>query len=150
MQVSRASPEHLEKLAILFDQYRVFYGQPSDVDSARAFLRARLDRHESVIFIALDADAAAGFTQLYPSFSSVAMAPVWILNDLFVAPGFRRRGVAKLLMDAAARHAAQTGAIRVELETQAENRPAQALYEQLGYTTESGFRHYALAIPTAK
>jgi ribosomal protein S18 acetylase RimI-like enzyme len=47
-------------------------------------------------------------------------------------------------MNAAAQHARQTGAIRVELETQADNAAAQALYAGLGYAETTGFRRYAL------
>jgi GNAT superfamily N-acetyltransferase len=144
MQIERATTDHLDQLAPLFDQYRIFYAQPADLAAARDYLRARLERGESVVFLALDAGIAAGFTQLYPGFSSVALAPVWTLNDLFVAQGHRRRGVARELMNAAAQHARQTGAIRVELETQADNAVAQTLYAELGYAESTGFRHYAL------
>jgi len=146
MQIERATTDHLDQLAPLFDQYRMFYEQPTDLTAARAFLRARLEGSESVIFLALDAGDPAGFTQLYPTFSSVSMARVWTLNDLFVTQACRRRGVAGALMNAAAEHARETGAIRVELETQADNTAAQALYERLGYVESIGFRHYAFSL----
>ncbi|HET7930848.1 MAG TPA: GNAT family N-acetyltransferase, partial [Rhodanobacteraceae bacterium] len=103
---------------------------------------------ESEIFVCRDAatGAALGFTQLYPAFSSVAARRIWILNDLFVAPNARRRGVARELMQAARAFAAETGAIRLVLETAEDNHSAQGLYEALGYLRESGTRHYALAL----
>jgi GNAT superfamily N-acetyltransferase len=58
-----------------------------------------------VILTATDKGSMVGFAQLYPSFSSVLMKRIWILNDLFVEKDFRREGVAKLLMDAAERYA---------------------------------------------
>lgn len=146
LRVRRAALEDIAQLADLFDQYRVFYRRRSDRDGAQAFLRARLENGESVIFLATSGSAAAGFTQLYPSFSSVAMAPVWILNDLFVAPAYRRRGVARSLLDAAAQHAEATGAIHIELETQEDNHAAQQLYAAQGYARSVGFWRYVLPL----
>ena len=125
MNIFVAGFEHLEVLAALFDEYRVFYQQPSDLEGAREFLRNRLIHRDSVIFLATtDGEAAiqgVGFTQLYPSFSSVSMKPIWILNDLYVHPTFRRQNVARELMNRAQTYALQSGAIRLELETAANN-----------------------------
>lgn len=146
--IVRATLDDCDALAKLFDAYRVFYEQASNPTLARDFVDARLRRNESVIFLACDATREAlGFTQLYPTFSSVAARRVWILNDLFVAPAARQRGVARALMEAARLHAIETGALRLELETANDNHAAQALYESLGYVrSDGGCRHYALAI----
>ncbi|HEX6017774.1 MAG TPA: GNAT family N-acetyltransferase, partial [Burkholderiaceae bacterium] len=92
-------------LAALLDLYRRFQGQPRDLQAARTFLRARFERGESIVFLARDAARAVGFAQLYPSFSSVALKRVLILNDLFVDPAARRRQVASELLRAAEAHA---------------------------------------------
>ena len=148
--VTQATLDDLDDLAILFDGYRVFYKRPSDVAAAREFLRERLSLRESVIFVARDASGdALGFTQLYPSFSSVSARRLWILNDLFVAQSARGRGVARALMDRAKRHALQTGAIRLVLQTAHDNAPAQALYESLGYVRSDGMYEYSLELKTA-
>ena len=145
---SRASLEDLDSLTPLFDAYRMFYRQEPDRAIASAFLRERLLHAESVIFLARDGERgdALGFTQLYPSFSSVSARRIWILNDLFVAPEARQRGVARILMACARRFASETGALRLVLETAEDNHPAQTLYESLGYACESGTRHYALTL----
>lgn len=145
---ARADVHDLDALAPLFDAYRVFYRQASSLTAARAFLDARLHRGESVIFVARDpaSDAALGFTQLYPSFSSVSAQRIWILNDLFVAPAARKRGVARALMERARTFAAGDGAIRLVLETSGNNHAAQALYESLGYVRDAGTRHYSLEL----
>lgn len=144
----RATLDDLAALALLFDAYRVFYGRASNPALARAFLTERLQHGESTIFIAHDAasTAALGFTQLYPSFSSVSARRIWILNDLFVAPAARRRGVARALMACARTFATTDGAIRLVLETAADNHGAQALYESLGYAREGSTRHYSLEL----
>ena len=92
--ISRAGPADLDALALLFDAYRQFYCQSSDVPRARDWLRSRLRVGESVVLLARRGGAMLGFVQLYPMFSSVRTAKTWILNDLYVDAGARRRGVA--------------------------------------------------------
>lgn len=142
----RAELDDLDALVPLFDGYRRFYGQTSDPDGARAFLSERFKRGESVIFLAIVDGAAAGFTQLYPSFSSVSMKRLWVLNDLFVAPHARRAGVGRALLERARAWAVETRSKGLALSTQVTNTDAQQLYESCGWTRESEFLHYHLFI----
>ena len=96
--IRMATSDDLEGLTALFDGYRRFYGNLSDIEGARRFLAARLAASESVVFVAARAGVLVGFTQLYPSFSSGSMRRLWILNDLFVAPAARRNGIGGALM----------------------------------------------------
>ncbi|MGG6310412.1 GNAT family N-acetyltransferase [Paenibacillus macerans] len=146
--VQETGLEHLEVLAGLFNEYRVFYEQESDLEGARRFLADRLSRRESVAFLALDAASreAVGFTQLYPSFSSVSMRRIWILNDLYVREEYRKQGAAKLLLEAAKSHARQTNAKGLELSTAVANMTAQRLYERHGYAKDEDFYHYYLSL----
>jgi ribosomal protein S18 acetylase RimI-like enzyme len=140
LNVRRATIEDIDSLANLFDGYRMFYGQSSDLNAAGCFLAERLAERDSVLFLAEDtARSAAGFTQLYPSFSSVSMARTFILNDLFVAPACRKRGVAKRLLDAAAAHAKDASAIRLSLSTALDNNAAQSLYVSQGWELGQNF-----------
>jgi ribosomal protein S18 acetylase RimI-like enzyme len=148
MDLRRALPTDLPLLAPLFDAYRQFYRQPSDPGRAAAFLQERLQRDESVIFLALEGEECAGFVQLYPSFWSVAACRSWILNDLFVAARFRGRGVGRALLERARSHAESTGALGMSLATQRSNRTAQRLYESLGWVRDEEFLHYELELPS--
>ena len=136
----------LDGVAGLFDAYRQVYDQVGDLVAARNFLRARFEHGQSVILLAESHGQAVGFTQLYPSFSSVSMARVFQLNDLFVAPTARRLGVGVALLKAAADHARQMGAVRLSLTTNVQNLPAQALYESMGWTRDQKFYAYHLAL----
>ena len=136
----------LDAVAILFDGYRQFYGQASDEAAAKAFLQARFEHGQSVVLLAESKGQAVGFTQLYPSFSSVSMARVFVLNDLFVAPTARRLGVGEALVTAAADHARQLGAVRLSLTTDVQNLPAQALYESMGWARDQKYYAYHLAL----
>lgn len=142
LRVEKGRLDHLDILSTLFDQYRVFYEQESNLAEAKAFIEARIKAEESVIFIAYWKGEAAGFTQLYPFFTSVGMKRKWILNDLFVHPDFRRRGVALRLMLEAMDFAKQSGAASISLETARDNHQAQRLYEQLGWMKNEDFWVY--------
>ena len=140
--ITTAGEPDLEALVGLFDAYRMFYTQSPDPASARAFLTQRLSRRDSTIFIARRGDAEVGFTQLYPTFSSVKMARVWTLNDLYVDPSARRQQVGERLIERAVDFARGDGAIRLELATGVENYAAQALYAKLGWERVEDFLHY--------
>lgn len=150
MHIIRATPEHTDLVAPLFDAYRQFYKQKSDLAGARAFIGERLNKDQSVIFLALDGEAkwqqAVGFTQLYPSFSSSSMRRLWILNDLFVVPSARKQGVAEALMERARQLALETKADGLTLETATDNHTAQRLYEKLGYKKDVVYFRYNLVV----
>lgn len=147
VQIRQASGADLSLVAGLFDEYRQFYGQASDVPLAEAFLRDRLANHDSVVFLSVDPPTGGGlgFAQLYPS-SSIAARRIWILNDLFVARAARRTGVGRALLDAARDHAVATGAVHLVLETAATNHEAQSLYESYGFKRDDKFWVYELEL----
>lgn len=139
IDVRQAVLSDLDALTPLFDQYRQFQGQGADPDAARAFLRERFDHGESVIFLARDGTMPAGFAQLYPSFSSVALSRVYVLNDLYVHASCRRRGVAARLLSAVEGYAWSLGAARLTLNVARDNRSAQRLYEAQGWQQDDQF-----------
>lgn len=146
MEVFLADINHLETVSILFDKYRIFYNQTSDIEAAKYFLKERFQNNDSRIFLANDNGEIIGFTQLYPTFSSVSMKRVWILNDLYVKESHRQKGVARLLMNTAQEYAKASGAIRVILATHISNTNAQKLYKSQGYIKDEEFCHYALRL----
>lgn len=145
ISISRAGPADLDALAALFDAYRQFYGQPPDPALARQWLRERLRFGESTVLLAKRAGSTVGFVQLYPMFSSVRTAKTWILNDLYVDAGARRRGVARALLDAATAFAREDGAAGISLETSRDNAAARALYIAAGWR-EDATQWYSLAL----
>ncbi|MDQ8733610.1 GNAT family N-acetyltransferase [Paenibacillus sp. LHD-38] len=148
MEVIRATNNHIVELADLFNQYRIFYKQVSDLKGAAAFLSVRLEHQQSILFIAVNqaTGEAIGFTQLYPSFSSVSMKRSFILNDLFVLEKHRGQGAAQLLLDHAKSYAKANGAKGLELSTAMDNKQAQRLYERNGYERDEMYYHYYLTI----
>ena len=147
IEVRQATIADIDLLSPLFDGYRQFYGRPGDVALARAFLHERFQHNQSVIFMALQGSRAAlGFTQLYPSFSSVSAARTFILNDLFVVAEARRRQVGAMLLEAATNFGRRAGAVSLSLSTAMDNDSAQALYASKGWVRETRFCEYMLGL----
>ena len=139
---------HLNDVANLFNDYRIFYEQPSDINGAKSFIKDRLNNKDSIIFVASTekhGDKSVGFTQLYPTFSSVSMKRQYVLNDLFVTPDCRRDGVGKALIQHAQDEQDCKG---LALATAYDNVVAQSLYEQLGFIKDETFYHYSWTVPT--
>ena len=141
ISIEKATKQDIEDIVPLFDQYRIFYKQPSDKPAAEEFLQRRFDGGECTVFIARFDNIPVGFTLLYTSFSSVSMQPVFILNDLYVTADQRNNGIGKMLLDKAKEHCLQKNYKGLALETAIDN-PAQKLYEKLGWEKDSHCFHY--------
>lgn len=141
MKIIKAAVDHIALIAPLLDQYRIFYKQDSNLVAAKIFLEERFSKNESIIFLAFEQDESIGFIQLYTSFSSVSLKPVFILNDLFVAPNYRGKKVGELLLTRAKEYCKEKEYKGLALET-ATNNPAQQLYERLGWKRDTDCFHY--------
>ncbi|MBD3106991.1 GNAT family N-acetyltransferase [Bacillus sp. AGMB 02131] len=142
MQILQATLQHLQEVALLFDQYRQFYNQPRDLEAAAAFLSARIEKNESIIFFAKIDEQTAGFIQLYPTFSSVNMQKAFILNDLYVEECFRGHGVGKALIEKCYSVCEQEQARYITLQTAPDNEMAKRLYEKMGMEINREFISY--------
>lgn len=137
MKIVKSLPSEYNLVAGLFDQYRVFYKQPSNIELSIAFIKERLQNNQSVVFVALtkidNKETPVGFTQLYLSFSSIQVIKIWILNDLYVVPEYRKKGVGTLLIREAIDMSKKDKASIVKLETAKNNYTAKSLYEKIGF-----------------
>lgn len=149
-----ATDDDVDAVVDLFRQYLRFYDQEVPDAEARAYLTARRDAGDCVLLIAVlkpegtepddpAAEEVVGFTQSYPTWSSVSLSRSWVLNDLFVAPEARGTGAARALVRETCRRAKEAGAIRVSLATAWDNVAAQGLYESEGFVRDQHFHHYA-------
>ena len=136
MKISRAKLKDPKVLAELFDAYRIFYKQDSNISAAKRYLKQRIMQNDSIIYIAFENDDAVGFTQLYPMFSSVSMQSMYILNDLFVIPSHRNKGIGEALLDRAKHLCRSENNKGLGLQTAFDN-PAQNLYSRLGFEKET-------------
>lgn len=140
MTIIKAEIQHLNDLIPLFNGYRMFYKQKDDLKGAKAFLKERLEKHDTIIYIAYIEDKAVGFMHLFHSFTSISMCPLFILNDLFVAKEQRKKGIGLALLNKAKEKAKLEHYKFVVLQTETNN-PAQNLYESLGWKKDKDL-HY--------
>uniref|UniRef100_UPI00403F8B5F GNAT family N-acetyltransferase n=1 Tax=Paenibacillus sp. FSL H8-0079 TaxID=2921375 RepID=UPI00403F8B5F len=163
-RIRHAGLADLNEVVRLFNEYRMFYNQHADIEAACQYIKERMERDESVILVAetdVVSDQGAdesngrslsnsfictGFVQLYPSFSSVSMGSVWVLNDLYVHRDYRQQGIARKLLQAAKQLASERGVLRISLSTELTNKQAQALYESEGYAQDTKFMYYELNV----
>lgn len=141
--ITKVTISDLAELHGLVEKYRAFYKQPEN-DKTPNFLAERITSQEAVALMARIEGQAVGFTLLYPTFSTVSLSNIWLLNDLFVLETARGNGVATELMDVAESAARLAGATRVFLRTANDNLPAQALYESRNWVKDEVFRRYDL------
>lgn len=149
MRIVQATLEHLDLLTPLFVKYREFYGELPFPESSKKFLEKRLSRKESVIYLAFSDDddtRLMGFCQLYPSFSSLSLKRVWILNDIYVAEDARRQLVADRLLQTAKKMARETNAVRMRVSSSVDNEVAHKVYESIGFREDTEFKNYILPI----
>ncbi|QQE79132.1 GNAT family N-acetyltransferase [Alicyclobacillus sp. SO9] len=152
MEIRQAVLEDADQLAAIFNAYRSHFGGKSDVSASMEFLKDRMMSADSVIFYAYDERsdeqsairAVTGFAQLYPSFSSVTLENLWILNDLYVTETTRGQGVGRLLLHHVLHFAHERSSKGVILETTPENTRAQAFYKRNRFVRDKAhhFTHY--------
>lgn len=148
LSIRAATPADVKRLTPLFAAYRKFYKLAPRARDAAKFLAERIAASDAHVFIAeVGEQGTAGFALVYPTFSSLRLAPAWTLNDLFVVPRHRRLGVARALLREIARQARARKVAVVSLATAQTNARAKALYESERYVEDIGFAHYDLAVP---
>jgi len=121
--------------AEMFNNYRIFYKQPSNLELAENYLKERLENNEAHIFVAFleQEELPLGFTLLYPKFSSVSAIKNWHIGDLYVKTEHRKLGIGNKLLEAAVSYAKKETAVFVSLNTALDNYGAQNLYESFGF-----------------
>ncbi len=146
--IRMAELEDLDALTKIFESYRKFYEKEPNFEKAKEFLRDKFIHRESILYLAIDStsEEILGFTQVYPTFSSLSMQRSLILNDLYVYEKYRKSGIATALLNQIKEYAILTDAKGIELSTAIDNTNAQRLYESLQYKKDLEFFHYYLSV----
>jgi len=142
MIIREATLKDIEQLSKLFDQYRIFYKKESDLAGAKSFLIQRMLNKESIIVVAED-KTLVGFIQLYPLFSSTRMKRLWMLNDLYVEPKQRGKGISVKLINWAKEWARETNAVGLILETAKTNGIGNQLYPKTDFVLDEDHNYYS-------
>jgi len=146
-RIEAASTAHLSELSRLYIAYRVFYGEAPEEERAEAFVRERVTQSSGRYFLAWNKHNAIGFMHLMPSTNTLAMRPIWFLEDLYVDVAARGQGVATALLSYAEEFALSTGAERLTLATAHDNLAAQHIYKKMGYVREEHFLYFHRLLP---
>ncbi len=143
-KIRKAETHDIDALTQLFDAYRVFYEKESDLPAAKTFLLERIKNNDSEIFIAFNAEnIAMGFVQLYPLFSSTRMKRLWLLNDLYVQPGYRGKKVSVALIEKAKEVSRNSKAAGLMLETAKSNLIGNSLYVATDFVLDEEHNYYS-------
>ncbi len=146
-RIEAASAADVNELVRLYVAYRVFYGEDPAQEIAGDFIRDRVTQSSGRYFLAWNEDCAIGFMHLMPSTNTLAMRPIWFLEDLYVDVSARGQGVATALLSYAEAFARGTGAERLTLATAHDNLAAQHIYKKLGYVREEHFWYFHRLLP---
>ncbi len=147
--IRKATLQDLDQLTNLFDQYVVFYKNPSNIEKHKAYLKERIENNEATIFLAFDEnkpETAIGFTLIYVTFSSLALNKILILNDLYVDSNARKKGIGEKLILETVAFAKEIGSHLIRLRTAKNNTVAQGLYNKMGFVREDYLYSYDLTI----
>jgi GNAT superfamily N-acetyltransferase len=141
-RIEAVSSADVKELVRLYIAYRVFYGEAPEEERAAAFIRDRVAQSSTRYFLAWIGNNAIGFMHLMPSTNTLAMRPIWLLEDLYVDASARGQGVATALLSHAEAFARGRGAERLTLATAYDNLAAQHIYQKLGYVREEHFLYF--------
>jgi ribosomal protein S18 acetylase RimI-like enzyme len=147
--IRKATIQDLDQLTTLFDQYLVFYKKPSNIEKHKSYLKDRIENNEAIIFMAFDdelTEKAIGFTLIYPTFSSILLNKILILNDLYVDTSIRNKGTGEKLILKTVALAQELDIKIVRLRTAKNNVIAQGLYHKMGFVKDELVYTYDLAV----
>jgi ribosomal protein S18 acetylase RimI-like enzyme len=129
----------IEQLAEIFDRYRIHHGEAADAPRTASWLEANISSGRLEAFVAEGNGGFAGFAITITVPASLRLGHFWQIRDLFVLPNHRRLGVGRTLLGCIRAAAIRAGALRLVLQTEADNTPALRLYAESGYTAVEGY-----------
>jgi ribosomal protein S18 acetylase RimI-like enzyme len=136
LEVRVASPDEAEEVARLLGGFRDYYGEELPAQEVLLATVRRLGGDPGTEFL-LAGDPACGFAQLRFRLSAWTGTDDAWLEDVFVEPDARGRGVGRALAEACVERARARGCKRIQLDANERNAAALALYHSLGFASGS-------------
>ena len=146
IKIIKAKKENFKEVGFLFDLYRQFYKYKTEIKKSTKYIKERISKKESTIFLCYCDKEPAGFVQHYETFDSLNINKKLVLYDLYVKKEFRQIGIGKSLMDIAKKFGHKKKIKLIELSTAITNKKAQSLYESLEYNRDKEYYNYYLEI----
>jgi ribosomal protein S18 acetylase RimI-like enzyme len=135
--VRRAGPEDAEAIGRLLHDFNSEYG---DFTPGPGRLGQRIgdlfDAGEVTVVLAGDGPDGLALMRFRPSLWTETLD--CYLEELYVVPGKRGRGIGRALMERAMEIARAEGAAHIDLCTSEDDTAARALYEKLGFDNREG------------
>jgi GNAT superfamily N-acetyltransferase len=134
LRIEPIAAGEMDALLPLIAAYQRFY-EVEEIDDARNrefFSRFLAPSEDGTLLGAWRNSALLGYACLYWTFTSLIPAEIVLMNDLYVVPEARGKGVGRALIDASAAVARERGAQRLEWVTASSNKTAQRLYDSTG------------------
>jgi GNAT superfamily N-acetyltransferase len=137
VEIRPANTGEIEEMLPLIRAYCEFYETEPDDRGLRTMYETLIsDPSQGAVFVARDDGKAVGFATLDWKWSSLKAARIGYLEDLFVDPEARGRGIADALIEVCAERCRELGMPAMEWLTAPDNRRAQQVYDRTG--AESG------------
>jgi len=134
LQIEPIAADQMDGLLPLIAAYQRFYEvEQIDNERNRAFFSRFISPSEDGMLLGAWRDGQlSGYACLYWHFTSLVPAETVLINDLYVDPAARGKGVGRALIEASAAVARERGAHHLEWATAPSNETAQRLYESTG------------------
>jgi ribosomal protein S18 acetylase RimI-like enzyme len=137
--VRRATPGDADAVARLLQDFQEEFDETSPGVEALAERYADLIRNRDMTVL-LAGEGPDGFAQIRyrPWVYSAGPQAHSYLEELYVVPSLRGRGIGRALLETAMETARNEGATHMELGTSEDDREARSLYERAGFTNREG------------
>lgn len=137
MTIGRVTQADLGELLPLMRAYCDFYAVAPSDEALLGLSRALIadPEREGVQLLARDG-GAVGFATIFWSWATTSAERIGVMNDLFVAPEARGKGVAETLIEACRAECAAHGAGKLTWQTAPDNATAMKLYDRIGAVRE--------------
>ncbi len=131
--VRRAEPADAPEVARLLHDFNTEFGDPTPgVEALSPRVRELLERGEITALLGGEGPDGIAVVRLRPWLWADALDAY--LEELYVVPDQRARGLGRALLDSAMEDARRAGAAHIELGTSVDDTAAIALYESAGFT----------------
>lgn len=131
MTITQATPTHIPAMHRLVGKLAEYEKQPEEFTLSLAQMMEDFAQKKFDAFVAVLHGEVVGMAVFYPRYSTWKGATLH-LEDFYIKPEHRRKGIGKLLFDAVVARAKESGAQRLEWEVLDWNEPAISFYHKIG------------------
>jgi ribosomal protein S18 acetylase RimI-like enzyme len=137
IQIRRAGPEDAADIARLLHDFNNEYSEPTPgVAALTTYSRQLLEAGEMTALLA--GDGPDGISLIRFRTCVWTGGPEAHLQELYVVPPLRGRGIGRALLEATMAASREAGASGIDLNTGTTDTAARALYESCGFTNREG------------